>query len=222
MRVLERTARPVTAELDGIVEAATLGAAGPFTLNAGNVVNESANPFDGTIVLSPPRRVLISSVGDDSAVNFTILGYDRGGALISEIIAGANADAVVSTYVYSQIVSVSADDATTDDVTVGWTAESISAWLVLGNSRGPAGFLLSTQGNDEEGAEIDIEVTTRNILRDRILGDLASDTRILDADNSPHTEDMESVCLVPYAAVRVRAVGNTVPIILRCNPNYTV
>lgn len=106
------------ADADYIATAQTLASAGDVTL-------------DGTTTLVPPCFITITSVGDDTGVNFTITGTSPSGYSQSEVLAGANAGAATSTLTYSTITSIAADDATAGDIEVGIAQSGYSAWLPL-------------------------------------------------------------------------------------------
>src|SRR5690606_9059542 len=115
MRTFERTSKPITADADGIAEAQTLSGAGDVELDGVALIDEAGSPYDGKILLDPPRRVIIDSAGDDSGVTFTIYGTDRVGTPIEETVQGANASSVTSTMVYKTVERIAASGATADD-----------------------------------------------------------------------------------------------------------
>lgn len=169
MRTFERRSIPITADADGIAEAQTLAQGGDLDLDGAAVVSDLHSPYNGKALLDPPRRVVITSAGDDSGITFTIEGTDRAGTPISETIEGTNGSDATSTMVYKTVDRVSASGATADDVTVGWGAEYISPWIFLGQARGDyrASWQLDVTGT----VDCDIEATYRNILRERVKGD---------------------------------------------------
>jgi hypothetical protein len=107
------------ADADGIAVAQTLAVAGNLTLTA------------STVTLAPPRFVTITSVGDETGVNFTITGTSPNGSPQTETIAGANAGAATSTLAFASVTSIAADDATADDVSAGFTQSGYTAWWPL-------------------------------------------------------------------------------------------
>lgn len=102
---------------DAIVVAETLAAAGDLTL--------TATPY----VLDPPRHVTISSVGNDSGINFTVTGTTFGGHAVSETVAGTNAGVAETTIDFATVTSISADGATADDVEAGYAQAGGSRWV---------------------------------------------------------------------------------------------
>lgn len=96
------------ADADLIVEAETLVGAGSFTLTTA-----------AGVTLTPAQRVVITSVGNDSGLTFTVTGTDWNGSTITEDVTGANAGSVTTTRNFASVTSVASDGATADDVTVG-------------------------------------------------------------------------------------------------------
>lgn len=94
---------------------------------AGNV---SAG-LSGSTTLDMPRRVIITSSGNDSAKTFTIRGTDWNGRVISETVTGANATIAQSVYDYKTVtyVAISADSAGT--VKVGTNGVASSRPIIL-------------------------------------------------------------------------------------------
>lgn len=107
------------ADTDAIAAAQTLASAGDLTLTS------------STVTLTPPRYVTITSVDDETGVNFTITGTAPGGAAQTETIAGANAGAATSTLTFATVTSIAADAATADDVSSGYTQSGYTAWWPL-------------------------------------------------------------------------------------------
>lgn len=105
------------ADADAISVADTKGSAGDLTL--------TANPY----VLSPPRRVTITSVGDDSALVFTVYGTTFGGASIVEAIAGTNASTATGELDFATVTRIAVDGATDGDVSAGFAQSGGSRWV---------------------------------------------------------------------------------------------
>jgi hypothetical protein len=92
---------------------ASIAAAGALTLLTGNV-----SPY-GT-----GYKIAITSAGDDSGITFTIVGIKVGdltGANTTEVVTGANADAVISANFYTEIKSITASGASAGNVKIGST-----------------------------------------------------------------------------------------------------
>lgn len=123
---------------------------GPLTAADDNGVCESQKPaaggvqelaLDGALVsggvavLDAPRRIIISSDGDDSANIFVITGTTYGGATVSETIAGPDGDptpaSVQSTVDFLTVSSVTIDDDAVGNITVGTNGVAGSRWVRL-------------------------------------------------------------------------------------------
>lgn len=83
---------------------------------AGNV---SAGTNGYVATLDKPRRVLITSAGNDSGITWTITGTDWNNAPISEVLTGGNVAAVASLLDYATVTSIKASAAAASTVTVG-------------------------------------------------------------------------------------------------------
>jgi len=83
------------ADANAIALAATLGAAGDLTL--------TSTPY----TLDPPRRVTVTSAGNDSGLTFVVYGTTYGGASISESIAGTNAGTATTTLDFATVTRIS-------------------------------------------------------------------------------------------------------------------
>lgn len=88
------------------------------------------NLTDTVVVLDAPRRVIITSAGDDTSITFTVYGTTFSGQSISEAITGANAGIASSTLDFKTVtqVSVSGDSGS---VKVGTNGVAGSRWVRL-------------------------------------------------------------------------------------------
>lgn len=113
-----------TADADGIAQSQTPGAAGNLTLNGALVVA-------GVGVLDVARRVLITTVSNESAKTLTLYGTDWNGNSVSETITGPNATTAQSVYDYKTITRVAVSAAFTGAVTVGTNGVASSRPIFL-------------------------------------------------------------------------------------------
>jgi hypothetical protein len=96
-----------------------------LTLNGSLVTNGVGNP--GT-----PRRVAITSSGNDSGINFTITGTARAelnGVALTETIAGTNAGVAVSTQDFATVTGIVASANSAGTVTAGTAALASGPWV---------------------------------------------------------------------------------------------
>jgi hypothetical protein len=115
----------VAAVANGIATSQSLGAAGPLTLNGSKVTG-------GVAVLDAPRRVIITSAGNDSGITWTITGT-RGSwwaqQALTETIQGANGVAQ-STQDFLTVSSIVGSGATASTVTAGTNGAAAGPWVV--------------------------------------------------------------------------------------------
>lgn len=95
-----------------------------FVLGVGMVTSTMAQP-------DMPRRIGITSAGNDSAITFAIAGTNWSGQPISEVLAGANAGTVQSVLDYATVSSIVPSGNTAANVTVGTTTIASSPWVRL-------------------------------------------------------------------------------------------
>ena len=100
------------ADSDGISVATTLSAAGSLTI--GGILTSS-----GTATFADPRKISITSAGNDLARSFTITGTDSAGTSQSEVILGSNTGTIFTTKSFKTVTAISADGATAGNVSTG-------------------------------------------------------------------------------------------------------
>ena len=83
----------------------------------------------GVATTDKPRRVIITSAGNDSGITFTLSGTNWSGNPISETITGANAGAASSVLDYATVTSLVANGATASTITVGTNGVAGSSWV---------------------------------------------------------------------------------------------
>lgn len=144
-----------------IAAAQTLVGAGDLTLT------------DSRVYLAGNQYLVLTSVGDDTGVNFTITGVAEGNVGVVETIAGANASFVITTKQFSQIISIAADGATANDVSVGtWSAATLDQ----------ARRVLLTFAADETGTDFVVTGTDRygNPISETVAGTATTASTKLD------------------------------------------
>jgi hypothetical protein len=111
---------------NGITTSQTLGSAGPLTLN-GSLVS------GGKVVLDAPRRIIITSAGNDSGITWTITGTSRpqtnGGGPLVETIQGADAGIAPTTQDFATVTSIDSSGATASTVTAGTDETASGPWV---------------------------------------------------------------------------------------------
>lgn len=111
-----------TADADGLFVEDIAGA-GDYTLD-GALTSDDVATFD------TPRRVLLASAGNDSAITFTITGTGRQGRAQSETLVGSNAGSVYSLLDYLTVTNI-ASSGNASSVTAGTNAVGSSETHIL-------------------------------------------------------------------------------------------
>lgn len=97
---------------------------------AGNLVINGVDAVAGVAVLDTARRILITSAGNDSGINFTVTGTSHGGSPIAETLAGGNAVAVATAQDFLTVTQVAASGAVATTVEVGTNSTGSTRWYV--------------------------------------------------------------------------------------------
>lgn len=113
-----------TAVANNIATSQSVGAGASVTIN-GSLAS------GGVATLDKPRRVLITSAGNNSADLFTITGTNWSGSTISEVLTGANAGTAQSVLDYATVTKIVSASATASTITVGTSGVASSAWVRL-------------------------------------------------------------------------------------------
>ncbi len=119
---------------NGIALAQTPSGAGSLMLNGSLVVAGPTqfqnNVFTNYAQLDVQRRVLVSSTGADSAVVFTISGFNLAGQPITETVTGVTSGTPVYTLRdFLQVTSVLTSGATAGAITVGTNGVGSTVWV---------------------------------------------------------------------------------------------
>jgi hypothetical protein len=136
------TVGPLTAaSANAVALSQSLGGAGNVTLNGALVVG-------GVAVLDQPRRIIVTSAGNDSGITFTAYGTDWSDqAIQSKATAGGNIAAVDLGVSFKTVTRIAASGATAAAITVGTNGIADSRPLVTDEfSFGPATAVLEITG----------------------------------------------------------------------------
>jgi hypothetical protein len=96
--------------------------------SAGNV-SVGTNGYVAT--LDVPRRVLITSAGNDSGITFTVYGTDWNGQPVSEVVAGPNATTAQTDRDFATVTAIWPSGAVASTLTVGTNGVASSRPLFL-------------------------------------------------------------------------------------------
>lgn len=126
MQPITVTVGPLDAADDnGIALSQTTAGAANLTLNGALVTG-------GVAVLDAPRRIIITSGGNDTGITFTITGTTYGGQSVSETITGASGAAASTTVDFLTVTQISASGATSGSgVIAGTNTVAGSSWVRL-------------------------------------------------------------------------------------------
>jgi len=113
------------ADADGIAESQTV-------TGAANVILDGVLVTGGVAVLDKPRRILITNVGNDSGITFTVYGTTFNGSPVSEVLQGTSGSSVASTVDFATVTRIATSGSTSvSGITVGTNTAAGSRWLRL-------------------------------------------------------------------------------------------
>lgn len=174
-------------------------------------------PTTGTAaVLGAAQPLLIASAGNDSGVNFTIVGAGPSGETISEVLAGSNVGTSTSAYLYTEIYSVTPSGNTASTLTVGVGSVIYSSWLIVGAQRNEFSYLVRTFFAPSGTGNYDIQGTTDINLMNQV-GGYCDDLITMAA---AQTGDVSSYPNQPMMAFRLK-MNSGGPVTLRILENRT-
>jgi hypothetical protein len=106
--------------------------------------------FAGTATLDTQRRVIITSGGNDTGINFTVNGTIDFGNAISDTFAGASGAAAASNLDFRTVTSITASGAVAGTITVGTNTVGATPWITLNTFAMPfnvelAGYVVTGQ-----------------------------------------------------------------------------
>lgn len=113
-----------------IALAQTLAAAGALTLN-GAYGQQDMLPWQSVAKMSDAyeRKVTLTSTGNLSGINFTIVGKTYNGTAVTEVLAGPSNSTVTSVNNYYEVTSITANAAVATAVSAGTGSTGVSAWI---------------------------------------------------------------------------------------------
>jgi len=107
--------------------------AGTYVVSPSQTVSSTTVYANAVATLDKPRRVLITSAGNDSGITFTVNGTTFTGAPVSETITGGNAAAVYTVTDFASVTSVTTSGSTASTVTIGTNGVASSSWVCFDN-----------------------------------------------------------------------------------------
>lgn len=171
--------------------------------------------------------ITITSAGNDSAINFVVVGMDVNNATVTETIKGSNTSIVASANSYNAILSITPSGNTASTVTAGamGLATLDTARQVLFTSSGnDSGLTLTIKGTNWAGNPISETVTGGNTTAVTILDYLTiTSVKISGATAGTISVGTNGVAGSPWLMLDPWAMGNC---LVQCNVtgtvNYTV
>ena len=160
MRSVTVNCGPYTApSATNIRTASSIAGSGAVTLN-GSLVS------GGVATLDQPRRVLFTSSGNDTGINFTVTGTDWNGNTTTEVLAGGNPTTYTATD-FATVTSITSSGASAGTVSIGTNGVASSRpvfmdlWaggdiLIMSNTNGGSAITYTIQESpdDPNGAQI--------------------------------------------------------------------
>lgn len=192
------------ADADGIAQNQTLGAAGTLTLNGALVSG-------GIAVMDAPRRVIISSAGNDSGLSFVVAGtarVEQGSIVQSETLTGANIGDAASTLDFATVTSITGSGATAAGVTAGTNGTGSGPWVVWDMSL-PA-YKIGVYGFITSGSPTwQVDVTPDDPFGTWLPSGVSAPRPVIDAVLDGRTANASGSLAMPFRASRLTltAVG---------------
>lgn len=105
--------------------------AAAFTLNGASVTSGVAtiDTYDASTNSETGRKVIITSAGNNSGINFLVTGTNSSGNLVTDTITGTSGTAAQSNLDFVTVTQVIGSAAVTGAVTVGTNGVAASRWM---------------------------------------------------------------------------------------------
>jgi len=223
MRVLEQVVPNIAASAAAIAAAQAPASGVAMALVGGAPFNITTIPDRATDGTSGnlSRRVQLTGVGDVSAVTFAFVGLDRNGNRITENVVGPGAAATVLTSkVYAQVISITPQQTSANTLSVGWSSESVSQWVLVGNYKEHYSWKLRVFFPPGGTANYDVEGTSQDMMAKQVTGDLPDD--LITLTGAPQTGNYTSDNTTPWAFVRLKVHSAGQSVTMRVLPSRTV
>ena len=123
--------RPITVTVGSLASAGANAIALSQTPTAGALTLNGTLVTGGVAVMDQPRRVLITTTGNESSRTFTITGTNWSGSPISEVVTGPNATTGSSVLDYATVTSITISGNAANALTVGTNGVAASPWVRL-------------------------------------------------------------------------------------------
>jgi hypothetical protein len=161
----------------------------------------------GVATFDAARRVIVTSVGNDSGINFAVSGENYQGQVITDTFAGATSGAAQSNMDFKAVTAVTTSAATATNVTVGTNAVASSQWIPLDTFQNAVdvGVNVNVTGTVNYTVDAtfdDVFATTIFTTPAQVVAPTATNLIAASTDQYGHLQ-------VPYSAIRLtRNSGN--------------
>lgn len=150
MHPIVSTVTIIAAVANGYAQAQAVAGAAPLVLNGTLVTGGVGTP-------DAPRRVIITSGGNDSGIKFVINGTARpemGGSALSETVAGTNGGVAASTNDFATVTSITTTGGVATTVTAGTNNVASGPWVPWDTTQHGTEFQVSCVGYVISGGAI--------------------------------------------------------------------
>jgi hypothetical protein len=118
--------RPVTITVGPLAAASATKVAANQVVTGAAAMTLTASP----VVLDVPRHILVTNVGNDTGITFTITGTTFGGNVISETLTGTSGSSVATVNDFATVTSVVTSGSTSaSGASVGTNGVAGSSWV---------------------------------------------------------------------------------------------
>ena len=129
--------RPITVTVGPLATASATAIYTAQTPTAGALTLNGALVSGGVATLDKPRRILITTVADETSRTFTIAGTNWSGQTWGETITGVNNTTVQSVLDYATVTSIVISGNAAGNVSVGTNGVASSPWVRLDHWSSP-------------------------------------------------------------------------------------
>lgn len=122
----------------------------------------------GTATPDVPRRIIITSGGDDTLITFTLTGTDWNNNVQSELITGVSGAAASSALSYKTVTSILTSAAVSSTVIVGTNATADSPWVRFSNFGANAQVAIQVDGATNSTFTIQQSLNDPNVISNQL------------------------------------------------------
>lgn len=154
MRILRSIVGGITAAAAGFAALQAQTAGTPLTL----ATSSAPAAISGSLYANAVP-VTLTSGGNLSAGTFTVVGLDRRGNYLSEVITGPNINTVTGHFLFGTVTSITPNTTSATTVSAGWGGTNYGPWLISAYAEA-SGTAKAISG----APSLAVAVTTMNLL----------------------------------------------------------